>query len=316
MPVQDIVALVDVDAYLVDIWTEPDAFTDPENESPPLGDKFADVTYYVPLRDAVLISEPDDVTRDLLVPRAGRDEWEVWVFAKEGAAAYRSFAALLRNVLARPDARPRPELADEYAAAVEHGQWHRLRELVELGDPRAETLALARLLDPELDDHDKHGWTLPFGRLADPRFVPALLRAYEQATTEGLRLELLGGLTACHDPRIDDTLRAIVSGPDNLVRRWAASQHDGVARLEKAGWQYSIGVRVIKPVRAAVDAIREDAWQAIADYPDGGEAQIAETVYGGRRLIVHTLASVFNRVFSPIPKSRHRGDSGKEKARL
>ncbi len=56
-------------------------------------------------------------------------------------------------------------------------------------------------------------------------------------------------------------------------------------RLEKAGWQYSIGVRMIKTVRAAVEAIPEDAWTKI-DYPDDGEAQIAETVYGGRRLIV------------------------------
>ncbi len=56
-------------------------------------------------------------------------------------------------------------------------------------------------------------------------------------------------------------------------------------RLEKAGWQYSIGVRNIKTVRAAVEAIDEDAWQTI-DYPEDGEAQIAETVYGARRLIV------------------------------
>jgi hypothetical protein len=56
-------------------------------------------------------------------------------------------------------------------------------------------------------------------------------------------------------------------------------------RLEKAGWRYSIGVRMQRGVRAAVEAISEDAWQAI-DYPEGGEAQIAETTYGGRRLIV------------------------------
>ena len=42
---------------------------------------------------------------------------------------------------------------------------------------------------------------------------------------------------------------------------------------------------MIKTVQAAVDAIDDDAWQSI-DYPDDGEAQIAETVYGGRRLIV------------------------------
>ena len=49
-------------------------------------------------------------------------------------------------------------------------------------------------------------------------------------------------------------------------------------RLEHAGWQYSIGVRMQKGIRAAVEAIDEDAWQTI-DYPDEGEAQIAETVY-------------------------------------
>jgi hypothetical protein len=57
------------------------------------------------------------------------------------------------------------------------------------------------------------------------------------------------------------------------------------ALLEAKGWQYSIGVRNIKKVRDAVQAIAESDWQAIA-YPEGGEAQIAETTYGGRRLIV------------------------------
>src|SRR3954465_5567745 len=56
-------------------------------------------------------------------------------------------------------------------------------------------------------------------------------------------------------------------------------------RLECAGWEYSIGVRNIKQVRTAVHAIDEHAWTKI-DSPEGGEAQIAETVYGGRRLIV------------------------------
>lgn len=56
-------------------------------------------------------------------------------------------------------------------------------------------------------------------------------------------------------------------------------------RLERAGWQYSIGVRNIKTVAAAVAAIDDDVWQPII-YPDGGEAQIAEATYAGRRLIV------------------------------
>ncbi len=55
--------------------------------------------------------------------------------------------------------------------------------------------------------------------------------------------------------------------------------------LEKAGWQYSIGVRNIKKVRVAIEAIPASAWQTIP-YTAGGEAQIAETTYGERRLIV------------------------------
>jgi len=58
------------------------------------------------------------------------------------------------------------------------------------------------------------------------------------------------------------------------------------ARLEKAGWQYSIGVKMAKHVRELVEQIPETAWTTIADYPDTGEAQIAETLLGGRRLIV------------------------------
>ena len=57
-------------------------------------------------------------------------------------------------------------------------------------------------------------------------------------------------------------------------------------RLERAGWEYSIGVRMVPNVRKAVDGIDEHTWQTIEDYPEEGEAQIAETTYGGRRLIV------------------------------
>jgi hypothetical protein len=56
-------------------------------------------------------------------------------------------------------------------------------------------------------------------------------------------------------------------------------------RLEKADWEYSIGVRMIKKISTAVATINDEEWQTIA-YPDAGEAQIAETVYAGRRLIV------------------------------
>ncbi len=98
-----------------------------------------------------------------------------------------------------------------------------------------------------------------------------------------------------------NTLKGIVRFTDELIARVDRAGASGVKlfradsgfwstrvfeRLERAGWQYSIGVRMHKTVRAAVEAIDEDAWTKIADYPDDGEAQIAETSYRGRRLIV------------------------------
>ncbi|HEX6255811.1 MAG TPA: IS1380 family transposase [Euzebyales bacterium] len=49
--------------------------------------------------------------------------------------------------------------------------------------------------------------------------------------------------------------------------------------------RYSITVRATKTVVAAIDGIDDTAWTDIA-YPDGGDAQVAETTLGGRRLIV------------------------------
>ena len=59
-----------------------------------------------------------------------------------------------------------------------------------------------------------------------------------------------------------------------------------MARLERAGWAYSIGVRQQEHIKAAVAAIPEQDWQTLPDYPEGGEAQIAQTMLGHQRLIV------------------------------
>jgi len=97
-----------------------------------------------------------------------------------------------------------------------------------------------------------------------------------------------------------NTQKGIVRFTDELIARVTRCGATGVKllradsgfwntkvfeRLERADWQYSIGVRMIKTIAAAVAAIPDGAWQTI-DYPEDGEAQIAETVSGGRRLIV------------------------------
>lgn len=51
------------------------------------------------------------------------------------------------------------------------------------------------------------------------------------------------------------------------------------------GVEFSIGIKQRKPIRALIDLIDEDAWITLTDYPEGGEAQIAETKLGGWRLI-------------------------------
>jgi hypothetical protein len=59
-----------------------------------------------------------------------------------------------------------------------------------------------------------------------------------------------------------------------------------MARLQAAGWTYSIGVRQRKHIKAAIAAIPEQDWQPLTNYPEGGEAQIAQTMLGHQRLIV------------------------------
>jgi len=58
------------------------------------------------------------------------------------------------------------------------------------------------------------------------------------------------------------------------------------ARLQQAGWTYSIGARQHTHIKAAITGIPERDWEPLEDYPEGGEAQIAQTMLGHQRLIV------------------------------
>jgi len=59
---------------------------------------------------------------------------------------------------------------------------------------------------------------------------------------------------------------------------------------------------MIKPVVAIVAAIPQDAWTRIEDYPKPGEAHIAQTTFGGRRLIVRRIRVLG---IQDEPRSRH-----------
>ncbi|MFN8036712.1 MAG: IS1380 family transposase [Acidimicrobiia bacterium] len=99
-----------------------------------------------------------------------------------------------------------------------------------------------------------------------------------------------------------NTARGIVRFVDELLARLTRAggdratvlradsgfyQHKLLDRLSRAGVGFTVTIQLRAPVRAAIDAIDERAWQQIA-YPDG-EAHLAECVYRGRRLIVRRV---------------------------
>ncbi len=62
--------------------------------------------------------------------------------------------------------------------------------------------------------------------------------------------------------------------------------HKLFRELDARGVEFSIGVKQSKTIRALIDQIPETDWVTVVDYPEGGEAQIAETQLKGWRLIV------------------------------
>jgi hypothetical protein len=94
------------------------------------------------------------------------------------------------------------------------------------------------------------------------------------------------------DELIARVTRAGATGP-KLLRADSGFWNTKIfARLEKAGWQYSIGVRLQPAIRAAIEQIPDHAWHTLADYPPSSEAQIAETTLAGRRLIVRRVRTL------------------------
>jgi hypothetical protein len=88
------------------------------------------------------------------------------------------------------------------------------------------------------------------------------------------------------DELIARVRRAGATGPGLLRADNSFWNNKLIARLERTGWQYSISVRLQAWVPAAIAAIPESDWRPLEDYPDDGEAQIAQTMVGQRRLVV------------------------------
>jgi hypothetical protein len=137
--------------------------------------------------------------------------------------------------------------------------------------------------------HAKQG--AAFGYTGKRGYHPILATRAETGEVLHLRLRKGAANSARGVVRFADELiarvdRAGATGPKLLRADSAFWNHTLMSRLQRAGWTYSIGVRNYKNVAAQAALIAEDAWVTLTDYPDTGEAQIAETTLSGRRMIV------------------------------
>jgi hypothetical protein len=108
---------------------------------------------------------------------------------------------------------------------------------------------------------------------------------------------------------IDETVARVrrAGARGGIVMRFDSGfwSKDTIATLARHDVRYTMGVRTnTAGVAETIAGIDEKAWQEI-DYTPGGQAQVAETEYGGRRLIVRRTRLVEVRQARLWPDWRH-----------
>jgi hypothetical protein len=83
--------------------------------------------------------------------------------------------------------------------------------------------------------------------------------------------------------------RAGASGEILIRADSAFYSHKVIAYLETKGCLFSIAVTQHKRIAERISQIPESAWQPVLDYPESGICELAETTYGGRRLVVRRV---------------------------
>jgi hypothetical protein len=93
------------------------------------------------------------------------------------------------------------------------------------------------------------------------------------------------GVARFVDELIARVRRAGHTGPIIIRADSGFENHKLFKVLEQRGIEFSIGVKCSPAITKLIQEIPETAWVTIADYPQDGEAQIAETSLKGFRLI-------------------------------
>jgi hypothetical protein len=94
------------------------------------------------------------------------------------------------------------------------------------------------------------------------------------------------GLARFLDELIARVRRAGYRGKIIIRADTGFENHKQFADLDRRGVFFSIGVKLTKTIRALIEQIPETDWVTVADYSQDGEAQVAETMLKGFRLIV------------------------------
>src|SRR3954468_6183072 len=123
--------------------------------------------------------------------------------------------------------------------------------------------------------HGDHKQGAAYGYTRQLGYHPLLATRADTQETLHIRLRTGSANTQRGAKRFVDELVARVrragAAGQILVRAdsgfWA---HKTIAALQRHGVRYSIGVTMQRHVRSAVDAIDEDAWQRLGDYPESG----------------------------------------------
>jgi hypothetical protein len=97
-----------------------------------------------------------------------------------------------------------------------------------------------------------------------------------------------GALRFCEE-LIARVRRAGATGEILIRADSAFYSHKVIDYLEAKGCRYSISVTQHKRMAERISQIPESAWRPVADYPETGVCELAETTYGGRRLIVRRV---------------------------
>ena len=94
------------------------------------------------------------------------------------------------------------------------------------------------------------------------------------------------GLARFIDELLARVTRAGYTGQIIIRADSGFENHKQFADLDRRGVMFSIGVKPTNTIRALIEQIPEADWVTVADYSQDGEAQVAETVLKGFRLIV------------------------------